>query len=483
MANRKGPSNRPVAMLVAFLVIVGCWMLWTGHVQTNHYYFSVERRQFFEQEKTDDTAASKNTKTLFPRDCWLNPPWGDNKSLQDDRNNVSQRVCAVRGGESAERDLVSPYTTAQTLTCPDTSAFSSSSFITNHGTNQTKTSHNNNNTTTTTTADVVNNGTKNKISIVLLYYANPRGLLLHLEHIMTSYSSQQLQQEIEVLWIIDDGSPPGLRANEYLGLVAAASFNNNNNNNTIPFPIRLARVTENIAWNMPGTQNLGLYLVPDHSHVLLLDLDTMISTNVFRRLVYLANNNNNNKTQNNNDTDTSTSKQQQQQRDHVAYRFNGVESGIQHPKIMFLRKETYWHVGGYEEDFVPHYGHDDYAFWYRFRLCGDACHIVESNELVIYQRGHDPKSNNGDKNGNRTFGACDIDDWLDDDDAVAAISGDGTNNQQQQRYEKCLDALRSLPNPPKRDDIPTNKKLFQRRKFTQCWSNHYLRFPWVEEGF
>jgi hypothetical protein len=300
---------------------------------------------------------------------------------------ASRRVCAVRVGTSSKY-LATPFTTAKTLTCP------------NERLPLEELDHEN-------------------ITVVMLYYADPSTLDRQLKN-FASYP-EHLQEQFNLI-IVDDGSPPGLQARECL--TSPSNYT---------FQIRLVRVLEDIPWNMPGTQNLGFFLARTDK-VLLLDLDTEMSPENFEKL--------------------KTAPLSNDQHPHIAHRlFITAQNSTPklHPKILFMRKDTYFSVGGFDEDFSGHYGHTDYSFWFRFKL-NPGCYFddkVEKEEDRLHVH---------------MIGASQPCEVLADTDT---------------RKNLCEKALESMVHPPKRSEIPINKKIFQRRKFTQCWANHYIRFAWA----
>jgi hypothetical protein len=321
--------------------------------------------------------------------CWLSPPWGTNSTI----NASKQHVCAELHHIPFRKpqDLIHPYSTAPTLTCPGG----------------------------TQGDEEGEKGDDDHVTIILLYYAHPKLFREQLHHLGAFPTS--LQERLSII-VVDDGSPKGLQAQEYYDhavkdIRPALSLRS----------FQIVRVEQNIPWNMPGTQNLGFYLART-SKVLLLDLDAFVPARVVETLFHIP---------------MATFGYS-----HLAYRFQlGPDIGDgTHPKIMFTTKKAYWFAGGYDEGFVPHYGHTDFAFWYRFALYPRNRIIMSDPRLHLQLR--DAKG-----------GKC----------------------LMEYRQDDCENAIQNLPNPPKNSDIPINRKILQRRKVSQCWSNHFLKFHWVED--
>ena len=379
-------------LFLLLVVAVVFLSLLSSIVSTNRYQQSL--RGLFE-DSIQPTASNQHKMSLNPTNCWLSPPWGMNETMSIE--NIERHVCAERRQPRIQSpsDILFPYSTAKALTC------------------QQDDSHSLRDTKDNPTDD-------DMITIVLLYYANPRLLVDHLKHFAT-YDSH-IQQKLRLL-IVDDGSPPELQAKKYYDYFQQEHSLKNFDS------VKIARVLKDIPWNMPGTQNLGFHLA-NTEKVVLLDLDTFLPSSVMERMVDFPM------------MDPESGKAN-------AYQFwidkSSAKDRQKHPKIMFLSKSTYWSAGGYDEGFVGHYGHTDFAFWHRFEL-------NPQNQRL-----------------------------LDQDLFVQVVDNQHVSNKCLESFhaQQCHLALENLPKPPKRSDIPVNRKLFQRRKLSQCWSNDYLRFEWV----
>ncbi|MEO8297187.1 MAG: glycosyltransferase [Burkholderiales bacterium] len=106
--------------------------------------------------------------------------------------------------------------------------------------------------------------------------------------------------------------------------------------------VLLARVDEDIAWNMPGARNLGAMLASGRC-LLFHDVDHFLPQGALQRLLgnhgSLA-------------ADT-------------LYRFARIEAGVpidSHINSFLCSRDGFLRAGGYDEDFAGHYGHEDSWF-------------------------------------------------------------------------------------------------------------------------
>ena len=99
---------------------------------------------------------------------------------------------------------------------------------------------------------------------------------------------------------------------------------------------------------------------------------------------------------------------------------NHIKHNKPHPAICLIRKSNYWKIGGCEEDLVGHYGYTDPSFWYRAKNEKVSINIQKNLFLLYYPEGE------------------------------SDINRDNKHN----------------------------KKLFEKRKKDNKWSNKYIRFKW-----
>ena len=101
------------------------------------------------------------------------------------------------------------------------------------------------------------------------------------------------------------------------------------------------RIDDDIAWNQPGARNLGL-TVADDGWVLLFDIDHYFKPEDIQKLIDMP------------------------KKAGYVYIFNrktfsGTGQSTTY-STMLIEKKTYWDIGGFNEDFSGHYGHDDLRF-------------------------------------------------------------------------------------------------------------------------
>ena len=177
-----------------------------------------------------------------------------------------------------------------------------------------------------------------RITIALLYYAKPSALFRQLQYFKTNYPLH-ITKRLTLL-IIDDASPTGLRATDYIDFTEYDPYFH---------CLKLARITTEIDWNIGGARNLAFYLADPTSRVLLLDLDVFVPLEAMKRAMTWS-------------TSNSTH--------YIAHRFNRIRpdniTKQKHPAICLISPQAYWSNGGCDEDFVGHYGYTDVHFWYRW---------------------------------------------------------------------------------------------------------------------
>jgi hypothetical protein len=254
------------------------------------------------------------------------------------------------------------------------------------------------------------------VTIALLYFAKPALLFRQLEVFATYPASVQ---STLTLLIIDDGSPDGLRASNYLNVTSYPSL----------FRIRLARITTEIDWNIGGARNLAFYLV-DTPKTLLLDIDIIVPWPAMEAALSWPL------------VDPKTGTQ-------LAHRFNrrrpdGSEN--KHPAVCMIRTEAYWENGGCDEDFCGSYGFTDIHFWFRWKADKSKA-MVDHLDVFLEEF---------------EMAACD-----------PAVLGEA-------RSASCK-SVRSKQVMPNRK-LKKNHALYKSKTKKGCWSNRFLNFRWMLEG-
>ena len=135
-----------------------------------------------------------------------------------------------------------------------------------------------------------------------------------------------VRQVVEFV-VVDDGSAPALQITADAPSAAR------------PLNITLARIQQDIAWNMPGARNLGALLARG-PWLLFHDVDHFLPVHSLQLLL-----------QHRAALDAAT-----------LYRFARIEDGVainSHINSFLCSRDAFWRAGGYDEDFAGHYGHED----------------------------------------------------------------------------------------------------------------------------
>ena len=191
-----------------------------------------------------------------------------------------------------------------------------------------------------------------RLTVVLSYFNQATMLERHLQQ-WENYP-QALQRSVQFI-IIDDCSD--IPAKAIVNRFRPSSLS-----------LRVYRVLDNLYCNIAGVRNLGASECKTE-WMLILDMDTMISTKLLRTAFSLIKKN----------------------RSAVAYRFNRtvpndpthVKNGLPHPAVCLIRKQDYWSIGGCEEDLVGNYGYTDPCF--RLRADGKVKQIIKHRAYLEYQ--------------------------------------------------------------------------------------------------
>lgn len=257
------------------------------------------------------------------------------------------------------------------------------------------------------------------VTIALLYFAKPALLLRQLQE-FASYPIE-LQQQLSIL-IVDDASPPGLQATDYIHKSAPHAFR-----------IRVARILTPRDWNIGGARNLAFYL-SDTSRTLLLDLDILIPHHVFQAALSWP----------------MFDHRHQQPPRQLAHRFNRRRpkdgSTRVHPAVSILSTTAYWENGGCDEDFCGNYGYTDVHFWFRWKM--DPTRLLKDHMDVYLVELESVKT-------------CD-----------SEFLGNGTQLQ-----ILCKEASKQFVKPTR--NLKKNHALYKEKTSKGCWSNRYLRFRWI----
>lgn len=160
----------------------------------------------------------------------------------------------------------------------------------------------------------------NQLTYMTLYYNQPEMLRYQVDRWLYF-------KDLPINWIIiDDGSPEPLP----LSIVAPLGDR-----------VSVYQILEDIPWNMPGARNLGFY-VATTQWVLSTDIDHTFDLDGLRKMVYHNLN------------------------VEMIYQFarkrHDGKPELPHICTILITRDLFWKLGGYDEDFSGHYGHDDMNF-------------------------------------------------------------------------------------------------------------------------
>ena len=228
------------------------------------------------------------------------------------------------------------------------------------------------------------------ITINLSFYNQNEDILL--KHINTWKNYPDNIKNLFSFYIIDDGSKKP--ASEFI-------------KKETDLDLHLYRVEDDLYCNIAGVRNLGAKQCKT-PWMIILYMDTIISKELAKSIISLANKNINN--------------------DNIVFKFNRkvlldsnhIKNNKPHPAVCLIKNKTYWNIGGCEEDLVGHYGYTDPSFWFRAKNKNITIK-VEKNLFLSYE-----------------------------------LEGESDINRDNQH----------------------NKKLFEKRKKDNKWSNKYIRFKW-----
>ena len=171
-----------------------------------------------------------------------------------------------------------------------------------------------------------------ELSIVFAYYENPQMLKLQWDE-MCRYP-EDVKARIEIV-LVDDASPsnPAAGVDRPEGLPEVSIF----------------RIRQDIPWNQDAARNIGAHEAKAPA-LLLTDIDHVVPAETLRALL---------------DSDVV---------DGVFYtlgrvKYFGGHQSEPHPNSYLLTKQTYWEIGGHDEDFAGIYGKD---FLFRKRAFREA---------------------------------------------------------------------------------------------------------------
>lgn len=188
-----------------------------------------------------------------------------------------------------------------------------------------------------------------KLTILLTYYNQAEMLNKQLD-IWKSYSDY-LKNNMKFI-IIDDCSQ---EMPDKSSLRMASS----------ELDIALYRITDDIFFNVPGAVNLGAFIT-DTPWFLKQDMDTTVPNNSMGQLLRVLS-------------------EDKQNTIYKYYRVNGTKTSSPFkitPGQFCVRKDDFWKIGAWDEDFCGNYGMNDPFFFHRARAFGYT--IEERRDIKVY---------------------------------------------------------------------------------------------------
>jgi len=155
--------------------------------------------------------------------------------------------------------------------------------------------------------------------------------------------SQSLLKQINIILIDDCSTKP---------LTIEINF---------PINLKIVRILDNVGYNIGGAKNLGFYIV-ENTWCFSSDIDHVLSPNECLKCIQLDKKLNN------------------------LYYFtrylpNGEHYQKRHDNTYIIHKQDFWKIGGYDEDFTPHYGYED--AWLKYIMQKQNINFINTDIKVI----------------------------------------------------------------------------------------------------
>ncbi len=167
--------------------------------------------------------------------------------------------------------------------------------------------------------------------------------------VINAYNAQAALERQLANWL--DYAPESLAAIEFVVVDDGSAMPLAIDPAALPLGTRLllARIEQDIAWNMPGARNLGALLAQGR-FLLFHDVDHFLPQGALARLLHNAD----------------------ALRGDTLYRFARIEAGApidSHINSFLCSRDGFLRSGGYDEDFAGHYGHEDSFFLNGWAAC------------------------------------------------------------------------------------------------------------------
>ena len=176
------------------------------------------------------------------------------------------------------------------------------------------------------------------------------------------YCLYNLQEELRDIHIKNwESYPEELRKQINLILVDDCSCKPFTIDIDIPINLTVARITTDMGYNIAGAKNLGLYLATN-DWCFSSDIDHVLSAKECQKCIDLIKYRN------------------------CLYYFdrwfpNGEHYHKKHDNTYIIHREDFWGIGGYDENFTPHYGYED--LWLKLLMEDQGIKFINTEIKVI----------------------------------------------------------------------------------------------------
>ena len=186
--------------------------------------------------------------------------------------------------------------------------------------------------------------------------------------------------------------------------------------------ILVFKIHNDIPWNIGGARNLAMLVAPT-PYVFLGDADVIADSRLIDGLSDLVR--------------RAKDSLQSTKRYLIFSQFQRITDDTKiplgpHPAVMLLSKETYWMVGGCDEDFCGSYGYTDPHFWYRVGQIENVARVSVSRDFP--------------------------------------------------QIAPLIQVMKRDPGVQRSKNRTVNKLLFEAKTLKQNWSSDYLRFSWSPQS-
>jgi hypothetical protein len=207
------------------------------------------------------------------------------------------------------------------------------------------------------------------------------------EHLQTQLRSwEKVPSEVvkSILFVVIDDGSQIREARKVIDVTSSCSVD-----------VMLVKITNDISWNIGGARNLAMLVAPT-KYVFLTDIDIYAKISFYPHILSLL-------------TVSEAAVNEGREMIFTSFQreFDRNETRVlkPHPAIMLISKQTYWRVGGCDEDFVGNYGFTDPHFWHRAGQTPNVtivnCHsthpkipaLQERKQLSSHIRFRDPSAN------------------------------------------------------------------------------------------